>query len=60
MKILGRKDPEMIQVYVNLVHQDVEEVILKKYSINPIRENVNTTITCPRCGATNPKEANYC
>ena len=60
MKILGHRDPEMVQVYVNLVHQDVEEVILRKYGINPIRENTDTTITCPRCGATNPKEANYC
>ena len=56
MKILSHRDPEMIQVYVNLVHQDVREVILKKYGINPMKENTNTIITCPRCEAKTVKK----
>ena len=60
MKILGHRDPEMVQVHVNLVHQDVEEVVFRKWGINTIRKNTNTTITYTRCGATSPKEANYC
>lgn len=59
MKLLGHKTEKMIRRYVNLVHRDVEEALLKHYGIQPTQQN-NETIKCPRCGATNPAEANYC
>lgn len=61
MKLLGHKSEKMMRIYVNLVYRDVEEAVLKHYGIQPqIQFNNKETIKCPRCGATNPKEANYC
>lgn len=62
MKLLGHKTEKMIRRYVNLVHRDVEEAVLKHYGIQPqqINNDGKETIKCPRCGATNPGDANYC
>ncbi len=61
MKLLGHKTEKMIRRYVNLVHRDIEEAVLKHYGIQPPNKgNGKETIKCPRCGATNPGEANYC
>ncbi len=60
MKLLGHKTEKMMRIYVNLAQQDVEETILKHYGIKPEPTSSTETIKCPRCGATNPKEANYC
>ena len=61
MKLLGHRTEKMMRIYVNLVHRDIEEAILKHYGIQPqTQNNDKETIKCPRCGATNPKEANYC
>ena len=60
MKLLGHKTEQMMQRYVNLLQKDVEQYILKHYGINPETNNGKETIKCPRCGATNPGDANYC
>ncbi len=61
MKLLGHKTEKMMKIYVNLVQKDIEEAVLKHYGIQPQAQNNGKEATkCPRCGATNPKEANYC
>ncbi len=61
MKLLGHKTEKMMKIYVNLVQKDIEEAVLKHYGIQPIQQNNGKeTIKCPRCGAANPKGANYC
>ncbi len=60
MKLLGHKTEKMMRIYVNLAQQDIEETILKHYGIEPEPTSSTETIKCPRCGAANPKEANYC
>jgi len=62
MKILGHRTAKMLRIYVNLVDKDVEEAILQYHGIRPEPNNSNEkeVVKCPRCGATNPREANYC
>ncbi len=62
MKLLGHKTEKMMKTYVNLINKDVEEIILQYHGISPELNNSNEkkVIKCPRCGASNPKEANYC
>jgi len=51
-----------MRVYVNLVDKDVEEVILQHHgiSLEPNNSNGGEITKCPRCGAGNKQEANYC
>jgi len=60
MKLLGHKTEKMMKIYVNLAGKDVEEAVLKHYGIQPPRNGNSGTTKCPRCGAENPEEANYC
>lgn len=60
MKLLGHRSTKMMEVYVNLVQRDVEEILLKKYGIKPEPTEPVKTIKCPRCGAENREDANYC
>ena len=62
MKLLGHKTEKMMRVYVNLVDKDVEEVILQHHGISLELNNSNggKIVKCPRCGAGNKQEANYC
>ncbi len=53
MKILGHRTEKMLRI---------EEAILQYHGIRPEPNNSNEkeVVKCPRCGATNPREANYC
>jgi len=60
MKLLGHKTEKMMRIYVNLAQQDVEETILKHYGIRNEPNSSTETIKCPRCGAENLEDSNYC
>jgi len=60
MKLLGHKTEKMMRIYVNLVHKDVEEAVLKHYGLNAEEATTINAIKCPRCGADNREDANYC
>jgi integrase/recombinase XerD len=60
MKLLEHKTEKMMRIYVNLTQQDIEETILKHYGIKPEPTSSTETIKCPRCSASDSREANYC
>ena len=60
MKLLGHRSEKMMRIYINLVQRDVEETILQHYGIKIETNTTNNTTKCPRCGAENQEQANYC
>ncbi len=59
MIYFGWKTREMLDVYAHIVQKDVEEKVLSLYGLDNNSKMANEMI-CPRCGAKNPAEANYC
>ena len=60
MKLLGHKTEKMMKIYVNIVDKDVEQELRKLYGLPTSNQETTNTTKCPRCGAENQEQANYC
>jgi len=59
MELFGWRTRTMLDIYAHITQKHVEEKVLALYGLNNGSKAVNGVV-CPRCGAKNPGEANYC
>jgi len=59
MELFGWKTRTMLDIYAHITQKHVEEKVLSLYGISNGDKQLGDII-CPRCGARNPREANYC
>jgi len=59
MELFGWKTRTMLDIYAHITQKHVEEKVLSLYGISNGGKQLSD-IVCPRCGARNPREANYC
>ena len=59
MELFGWRTRTMLDIYAHITQKHVEEKVLSLYGLNNGSKSTNE-IVCPRCGARNPAEANYC